>query len=174
MKELLAALNKFNAECPAVEKGAQNPFFKSKYATLDAIQYIIQPYLSKNGLVLTQCNIKTDDGFFVETRIYHMTSDAYISSVFPILFQKNTPQEYGSAITYARRYSLTGLLNVRVVDESDDDGNTSSEKEAKPWLTKKHADYSAIKQAIVSGARTIEQLKSKFLLSPAVEADLKN
>lgn len=182
MKALLTALNKFQAECPAVEKGKNNPFFKSKYASLDAIQYVIQPFLAKHGLVVTQCNINTDNGLFVETRVYHVENgNDCITSVFPIIIQKNTPQDYGSAVSYARRYSLTGVLNVRVVDESDDDGNTASTisdtpavtaKKDNPWLNKDNKDWDKIIEAIKSGKRTIAQLREVYKVSKAVEHEI--
>jgi hypothetical protein len=189
MKSLLTALAKFQQECPAVEKGKDNPFFKSKYAGLDAIQYVIQPVLSKHGLVVTQCNITTDSGLFVETRVYHADSeDKYISSIFPIIIQKNTAQDYGSAVSYAKRYSLTGVLNVRVVDESDDDGNTASvqhpqvEKKAAPIVKKVAVKlpelvdgtdiFLVVQKAMQEGQTTIERLKTKYILSKDVEAKL--
>jgi hypothetical protein len=189
MKSLLTALAKFQAECPAVEKGKNNPFFKSKYASLDAIQYVIQPFLSKHGLVVTQCNVTTENGLFVETRVYHADSeDRCISSVFPIIIQKNTAQDYGSAVSYAKRYSLTGVLNVRVVDESDDDGNTASvqsaqvEKKAAPIVKKVDVKlpqliegtdiFFVVQKAMQEGQTTIERLKTKYILSKDVEAKL--
>lgn len=187
MKALLTALAKFQAECPAVEKGKNNPFFKSKYASLDAIQYVIQPYLGKHGLIVTQCNVQTDTGLFVETKVYHADSeDKYISSIFPIIFQKNTAQEYGSAISYAKRYSLTGILNVRVVDESDDDGNSVSsvdeqQKQAPtvkkvavqlPVLDEKHKNWAVILEALSKGDTDITRLKTKYVISKDIEAKL--
>ncbi len=181
MKSLLNALAKFQAECPAVEKGKNNPFFKSKYASLDAIQYVIQPYLSLHGLVVTQCNVTTDQGLFVETRVYHADSeDRCITSVFPVVIKNNTAQDYGSAVSYAKRYSLTGILNVRVVDESDDDGNTVSVEDAStpkkdlPWLNKSNPDWDKIVNAIKSGQRSMSNLRDVFKVSKAVEAELNN
>lgn len=191
MKALLSALAKFQSECPPVEKGNNNPFFKSKYASLDAIQYVIQPFLSKHGLVVTQCNISTEQGLFVETRVYHADSeDRCITSVFPIIIQKNTAQDYGSAVSYAKRYSLTGVLNVRVVDESDDDGNTASveapsQQPKKSNVTVKQVAvnlpellegtdlWTVVTTALKENKTTIERLKTKYTISPDVESKLK-
>lgn len=182
MKSLLNALAKFQAECPAVEKGKDNPFFKSKYASLDAIQFVIQPYLSKHGLVVTQCNVMIEQGLFVETSVHHAESeDKSIKSVFPVIFKNNTAQDYGSAVSYAKRYSLTGILNVRVVDESDDDGNSVSVESAQPvakkdlpWLNKNNPDWDKIVIAIKTGKRSMTQLRDVFKVSKAVEAELNN
>ena len=51
-----------------------DPFFKSKYATLDAIQHHIKPYLHKNGLVVTQVNIIAGEQGFVQTNVWHTES----------------------------------------------------------------------------------------------------
>lgn len=145
--------------------------------------------LSKHGLVVTQCNITTDNGLFVETRVYHADSeDKYISSIFPIIIQKNTAQDYGSAVSYAKRYSLTGVLNVRVVDESDDDGNTASVQHAQvekkpapivkkvavklPELVEGTDIFLVVQKAMQEGQTTIERLKTKYILSKDVEAKL--
>jgi hypothetical protein len=172
MKALLKALGGFQSECPAVKKSADNPFFKSKYATLDAIQHHIQPYLSKYGLVVVQKNV-VNDGLFVMTEIYDASSGECISSVFPIIVQKNTPQEYGSAVSYAKRYSLSGLLNLVIADE-DDDGNASSqvtiinEKPSdKPWLNEGTEAFDKVKKFITDGGK-LTDVKKKYNISKKV------
>ena len=126
MKDLLLALQQFHLECKPVVKDSNNPFFKSKYATLDSIQEHIRPYLQKCGLVISQpTEINEVAGTFVRTTVYHVASGESISSVFPVVTTKATAQEYGSAVSYAKRYSLSGLLNITIQDE-DDDGNAAS------------------------------------------------
>jgi hypothetical protein len=178
MKALLKALVGFQSECPAVRKSADNPFFKSKYATLDAIQHHIQPYLTKYGLVIVQKNITNEHGLYVMTDVIDSSTGELISSVFPIIVQKNTPQEYGSAVSYAKRYSLSGLLNLIIADE-DDDGNASSQSaktEAPadnnlPWLDEKSESFDKVKKALVDGKATLADVRKKFKVSKKV-ADL--
>jgi len=175
MKALLKALVGFQSECPAVKKSADNPFFKSKYATLDAIQHHIQPYLTKHGLVIVQKNITNEHGLYVMTDVIEAGSGELISSVFPIIVQKNTPQEYGSAVSYAKRYSLSGLLNLIIADE-DDDGNASSQPakvEAPvdnnlPWLDEKSESFDKVKKAIQDGKATLADARKKFKISKKV------
>jgi hypothetical protein len=57
------------------------------------------------------------------TRLIHSSSGQWIEAVYPLKPQKEDPQGYGSALTYARRYSLSALVGV-IVD--DDDGNAAS------------------------------------------------
>ena len=115
INELAVALNKAQAEFMVAKKDAKNPFFKSKYATLNAVYEAIAEALLKNGLSVIQPIV----GEAVETTIIH-TSGQFITSSCPIVCAKqNDPQAMGSAITYARRYSLASLLGV-MTDEDDD------------------------------------------------------
>lgn len=120
MKSILQALAKFQETCPAVIKSSNNPFFKSKYAPLEDIQRHIKPYLKSSGLVVTQANVYIDGTPFVESKVWHVDSGENISSTFPVIVNKVSAQDYGSAVSYAKRYSLTGLLNIIVADEDDD------------------------------------------------------
>lgn len=125
MKSILQALAKFQETCPAVIKTSNNPFFKSKYAPLEDIQKHIKPYLKSCNLVVTQANIYIDGTAFVESKVWHVDSGECISSTFPVIVSKVSAQDYGSAVSYAKRYSLTGLLNIIVADEDDDASSIS-------------------------------------------------
>jgi len=128
MKSILQALAKFQETCPAVIKTSNNPFFKSKYAPLEDIQRHIKPFLKSCGLVITQANIYIDGTPFVESKVWHVESAENISSTFPVIVNKVSAQDYGSAVSYAKRYSLTGLLNIIVADEDDDASAVSEVK----------------------------------------------
>jgi hypothetical protein len=125
MKSILQALAKFQETCPAIVRSSNNPFFKSKYASLEDIQKHIKPHLHKAGLVVTQANVVIEGAPYVESRVWEASSGEHISSTFPVIVGKVSAQDYGSAVSYAKRYSLTGLLNLIVADE-DDDANTIS------------------------------------------------
>ena len=125
MNNLLKALSRFQEEVKPITKKDNNPYFKSKYASLDAIQHHIKAPLQKSGLVVTQANVVINDLPFVQSRVWHAESGEFIESVFPVVVAKQSAQDYGSAVSYAKRYSLTGLLNLIIQDE-DDDGNAVS------------------------------------------------
>jgi hypothetical protein len=125
MKSILSALSLFQKKCPPIVRTSNNPFFKSKYASLDDIQKHIKQHLDASGLVVTQANIVIDGAPYVESKVWHVESGEYIASQFPVIVGKVSAQDYGSAVSYAKRYSLTGLLNLIVADE-DDDANTAS------------------------------------------------
>jgi len=183
MKALLKALAGFQSECPACNKDGKNPFFKSLYATLPAIQHHIQPYLTKYGLVVTQRNVTIDGTPLVESTVWHAESGENLSSYFPIIVKSQTPQEWGSAVSYAKRYSLSGLLNLVIEDPSDDDGNASSQPTTKtiveaapvdnnlPWLNEKSESFDKVKKALEEGKATLADVRKKFKVSKKV-ADL--
>lgn len=118
---LTAALAKARAAFKPVIKDANNPFFKSKYADLAGVLDAVVPALSANGLAV----IQTTDGtapMVLTTTIAH-SSGEFISGTYPIVPVKNDPQGVGSAITYARRYTLCAILSVAA---EDDDGNAAT------------------------------------------------
>lgn len=115
INDLAVALNKAQSDFMVAKKDAKNPFFKSKYATLNSVYEAVAQALLSNGLTIIQpiC------GDSVETTLIH-ASGQFITSSCPIVCAKaNDPQAMGSAITYARRYSLASLLGV-MTDEDDD------------------------------------------------------
>ena len=120
------------------------------------------------NLIVVQAN-RWDEGVpFVETRVYQVESGESLSSLFPIIVSKNTPQEYGSAVSYAKRYSLSGILNL-VIEDEDDDGNAASQaqpQEPKPttWLNENTPEFEAVKKALNEGY-TMDQVKKKYLIS---------
>lgn len=121
---LWASLLACQAEIGKAAKDATNPHFRNRYATLDSVWQAVRPTLSKAGIVVTN----HIDGNAVITTITHAKTGECISSEFPVPANL-TPQQMGSAITYARRYNLCALLQVMTGE--DDDGN-AAEATAKP------------------------------------------
>jgi len=127
-KEIATALAKFQGSMSAVKKDAVNPFYKSKYATLDTIWEAIRKPLSENGLSVVQTLGIVEGNSVLETTLYH-TSGELISGVQLVNPVKLDPQGLGSAITYARRYSLSAILGI--VADDDDDANIATKPESK-------------------------------------------
>jgi hypothetical protein len=122
-KEMFEALLAVQTEIKPVKKDAENPFFKSGYATLAAIWEQIQPTLAKHGFVI----IQPVQNAVVETHLIHASGEEVIS-LYPLIVKNATdPQAHGAACTYARRYALSALLGI--VTEDDDDGNATKQQE---------------------------------------------
>ena len=128
--ELAKALSKFQGEVKPVKKDSSNPFFKSKYASLDSIWEEIREPLTKNGLAIAQATASDGAAIFLETILMH-TSGEWIRGKLPLMLSKEDAQGMGSAITYARRYALSALVGV-VSDEDNDGNNTELDKSKKP------------------------------------------
>lgn len=123
VKELCAALVTAQAEMQTVTKDAKNPYFKSNYATLEAVTETIRPVYAKHGLAIVQFPISGDNGAYgLETRIVHKSGEWMSATAFmrPV---KDDPQGVGSLITYLRRYSAQA---VAFLASADDDGNAAS------------------------------------------------
>lgn len=123
LSKLAGALSAAQGEFPMVAKEAENPFFKSKYADLASITKAVQPILKKNGLAVVQTMEDVESGVMVRTTLLH-SSGEYISGLLRMKPVKEDPQGMGSAITYARRYSLSAILGIAT--EEDDDGAAAS------------------------------------------------
>ena len=137
MKQIAAALVKAQKEMGTAKKDSSNPFFKSKYADLNAIREACLPILNNNGIVVLQPLVHIDGKNFVKTILLHESGES-IEGITEIIYSKaNDAQAQGSGITYARRYGLQSLVNVGA---EDDDGNKAStpvkeEKKETQWLT---------------------------------------
>ena len=123
---IAAALCKFQSECPAPKKIAENPHFKSKYSPLEEIISTIKPHLSKNGLSFFQSTTTEGENICVTTLILHTSGEFIESEPLKLPMGKVTAQNAGSAVTYARRYSLCAALGIAA--EDDDDGNAATEQ----------------------------------------------
>lgn len=119
IKNLVTALLAAQAEIQQPKKNSVNPHFKSKFADLGECFDCVREPLRKHGLIVSQLV----DGHFLTTMLMH-SSGQYIASQHP-LPAEGTPQQLGSAITYARRYALCAMLGL--VAEVDDDANAASE-----------------------------------------------
>lgn len=121
---LAKGLSLFQTKMETIDKTANNPFYKSKYANLSNILTAIQIPLAESGLVFSQ---HPDNGKLI-TILIHAETGEYMSSEYEIHPVKVDPQGIGSAITYAKRYALTAILGLNV-DEVDSDGNEQIGKE---------------------------------------------
>ena len=130
MSELATALSLAQGEFEAASKDKTNPAFKSKYADLSSCLEAVRAGLIKHGLVVVQTTRPEGEGgsVLLVTTLYHK-SGQWISSELPIVADWNRPQAVGSAITYARRYSLCALLQI---SQEDDDGEAAMGRPSQP------------------------------------------
>ena len=123
VNKIAAALAKAQGAMKNASLNKVNPHFRSKYADLAGIRDTVIPALTAQGIAAVQTlDFSTDGGTYVLTRLLH-TSGQWIESACPI---PNAPdmQKMGSAITYARRYSLSAICGIAA--DEDDDANAAS------------------------------------------------
>ena len=123
MKNIATALVKAQSEMSNPTKGNTNPFFKSKYADLNAVREAVIPVLNANGISVLQPLVHIDGKNFVNTILLHESGELMESFTEIIYNKQNDAQAQGSGITYARRY---GLQSFVCVGADDDDGNKAS------------------------------------------------
>ena len=128
MKNIATALVKAQSEMSNPKKGNTNPFFKSKYADLNAVREAVIPILNDNGISVLQPLVHVDGKNFVNTILLHESGEMMESFTEIIYNKQNDAQAQGSGITYARRY---GLQSFVCVGADDDDGESTMKNEDK-------------------------------------------
>jgi hypothetical protein len=146
LQQLAEALAKAQAELSPVPFDSNNPFYKSRYASLSAVIAEVRKVLPKHGLSIVQTPTShMEFGVFyagVETMLIHDSGEWIKSTVsvpvvatelievFTKRFNKdgdayyaspNILQEAGKIITYLRRYGIVSILMLSA--EEDIDGN---------------------------------------------------
>lgn len=114
--QLAAALSRAQGAMPHAERDSRNPHFSSRYADLASVIDACRLALAANGLSVVQLPAITDRGNVLRTRLLH-ASGQWIESEIPVLTVRSGPQEYGSALTYARRYALAAMVGVAPDDD---------------------------------------------------------
>jgi hypothetical protein len=117
IKELATALSDAQSQMKGAIKDATNPFYKSQYADLASVWECIREPMRQNGLSVTQITDFNEEGNPVLVTVLMHSSGEWISGRFPLLAKDNTPQAFGSCVSYARRYSLAAIMGVVQIDD---------------------------------------------------------
>jgi len=198
IQKLAKALLAFNSKPLKILKNAKNPFFKSKYASLEDILDVISKPLNEAGLVIS-CFPSGQHGLICV--LMHAESGEYIETYYEVDGIKNTSQERGSALSYQRRYAMMAMLNLNVCDELDDDGHANSRPdikaqpaaqavvteivvdrlpvlarskpdEDKTWLNIGSKEYLGAIEKMKKGQSSLIELRKYFKISKATEKAL--
>ena len=127
--KLYAKLSEAQSKFPPIVKDTINKFFNSNYVTLDGLIELTRDVLREVGLVCYH-ELECSDGTVVHCSavLADIETGYIIHSSITIPLDKPTAQAAGSAVTYARRYTLASLLGI--APEEDDDGNKASGRDA--------------------------------------------
>lgn len=165
-KNVAAALVAAQREFGPALKTKSNPHLRTKYADLSAVIEAVIDALNNNGLMLTQHVYDADNGVKVETIFLHESGEKYSTGAIFVPAPKQDPQGYGSALTYARRYSL---LTACGIAPEDDDGQAasranagSSEDTTKMWIdyvNKYRADADKFPRACAKARKALSDVR---------------
>lgn len=154
-KTLPEALAAFQADLPEIGLDAENPHFRSKFASLANITKETFPKLAEQGLSFSMGSFVNEHGVLVlDAHLMHETGE---SRSMQIPTTENNPQKLGSFFSYMRRYSLSSLTGV-VADE-DDDGNAATQQAPKALQKAEERKQNPPKQAAPRAKATPTQSK---------------
>lgn len=165
---LAKALHAFQSDIKTIEHNDSvivksqrtNTQYTFTYATLDHIVNTIKPHMSQHGLTFTQ--LLEDGG--ITTMLIH-TSGQYLSTFTPLGGSnpdRNSMQDWGAMISYARRYALSSILGI--VTDQDGEQRIEARRE-KPKQqkrnTKQRTNQGSDKQKLPAKARFINKMTSE-------------
>jgi len=124
-KNIAAAFVKAQRAFGPALKTSVNPHFKSKYADLaNCIEAVIEA-LNANGIGLMQRTYECKDGVLLETVFIHESGEVMECGMLHLPASKLDAMGFGSALTYARRYSILAATGLA---PEDDDGVAASRR----------------------------------------------
>ena len=160
INELAAALATAQGEIEPAPKDADNPYFKSKYASLPAVREAMREAFAANGLSVVQMPevVHGPDQvgqLVLKTVLLHSSGQSLDCGTLSADVDLANPQKIGSAITYFRRYALSAISQT-VADE-DDDAHAASAP-SKQSVSKKDQGYITDVLKSIAEAESLEEL----------------
>ncbi len=122
------SIKKLGYSINQVSRGDKNPAnskvvgagsFSYKYAPLDEVLNLVRPILSKHGLSVIQAPVMSEGMVGVTTTLLHESGEWIEFEPILLKMDKQSAQGAGSAITYARRYSISAVLGISSEDDND-------------------------------------------------------
>ncbi|MGX9366248.1 ERF family protein [Desulfoplanes sp. PS50] len=141
ISNLAMALSRVQGAMEFAKKDSVNASYSSHYSSLAACLDSCRIQLADNDLAVIQIIRTGNDGVMhLLTRLIHARSGEWIESDYPIFCQIDNPQAVGSALTYARRYSLCAIIGIASEDDdgehaihyNDKGGNSGCKTDSKP------------------------------------------
>jgi ERF superfamily len=132
---LITALVKANSAFKPVIRAATGQVGQNreyKYADLAGILDATMPALLAQGLIVLQA-VDAESSTLI-TRLAHVSGE-WAEAAYPLKLDL-PPQQFGSSLTYGRRYSLQSLLNLA---SEDDDGQAAQPAPSKTKAKSKAA-----------------------------------
>jgi len=147
MKNIASALVRAQRGFAPALKTSTNPHFRSKYVDLAGCIEAVVDALNSAGIALIQRTSEDSTGVTVETVFVHESGETLECGKLHVPASKQDAQGYGSALTYARRYSLMAACGIA---PEDDDGNAASKTPAPKVSATKTDLVSSHRMAIIA------------------------
>ncbi len=106
-----------------------NSTYTYKYADLEDVMKCVRKPLADNELAIVHMTQEFAGQVELVTRLVHASGE-YFQSIYPVKASADRPQEMGSAMTYARRYTVSALLGI--ASEEDDDAQSAQDATDEP------------------------------------------
>lgn len=133
------------------------------YADLASVLDACRRPLADNGLAL----IHRPQGRQIETLLLH-SSGQWLLSTMPLLVgERPGPQDFGSALTYARRYATMALLGIAAEDDDGEAAQRSTGSERKSERKSERGEKPAEDDG---GAQLAEEILQAMVDAESVEA----
>lgn len=145
--ELAKALAEVQAGMENAPKDGRGNY--GRYPTLDNVTSVARAMLSARGLSFVQTT-RVEGGETILTTVLMHASGQWISGEYPVAPQQKTPQGMGSAMTYARRYTLAAMIGLAA--DEDDDGEAGS-RGGKPSASKAPASKAPVARQQADGQK---------------------
>jgi hypothetical protein len=160
---LAPALVKAQAKMGAALKDSKNPFFKSKYADLNAIIDAAIPTLNSEGIAVVQSpavvmSVSGEVVPVIQTVLLHTSGEFIAGQTEVVAAKANDPQAAGSATTYARRYGLQAMVTLKA---EDDDGEAAMNRGGPSTAMSTTDKGAADKPATVAGPANGSRFRAK-------------
>jgi hypothetical protein len=130
MTTLIEKLLEVQQELSHAKAEAVNPHFKSSYVKFEDLWDYSKEALNAHGIMIQQISHECEVGACIETVLYghgeHLSTGKMI-----VRADKPTAQAFGSAVTYAKRYSLSMALGIGA--DKDDDANSATSGAKRGW-----------------------------------------
>lgn len=145
--------------------------FSTTYTPLEDIVNIVRPILSEYGFSVSFNNEQLEKGFVTVTcqlrhKGGHMIENALTLPTEAVTKGMNLMQAVGAAISYGKRYTLCGILNIATTADDDNNGFAINAKEE---ATKKPLSDVRLDKAIEqvnAGKLTVDQITDAYTLTP--------
>lgn len=155
----------------SVKKDWKNPYYKSKYITLDEIMSKLQPLLNEEKLMVYNYNLKD---WWVRTIVVDLENETETVSSDFVVWWLSDPQSLAKILTYWRRYNLTSIFNI-LADEDDDaqsfyDEQWQSKKYDKRIFWMKEFENLKLKKDKYTFEKAVEEIKKNYSIDEEMAA----